>query len=182
MPNCFGHQQPYSCNQSAADSVTYVEVRWTGGLGGAGQGSLGRRLLGMSVMVCSGGDLKVFPIPGHQRLLNCGSPSFGQVSGIIVGMLALGFFAGEAHYCTRAGCLGPAVSHQWFPAVSRQCHGSAAGALAADVNCTSMVAATLPPSSKATLTMQTLPPTPRRHHWPQVGQQVILATWGPGHG
>jgi MFS family permease len=26
MPNCFGHQQPYSCNQSAADSVTYVEV------------------------------------------------------------------------------------------------------------------------------------------------------------
>ena len=31
MPNCFGHQQPHSCNQSAADSVTYVEVRWPEG-------------------------------------------------------------------------------------------------------------------------------------------------------
>ena len=27
MPHCFGHQQPYSCSQSAADSITYVEVR-----------------------------------------------------------------------------------------------------------------------------------------------------------
>ena len=25
-PNCLGHQQPYSCSQSAADSATYVEV------------------------------------------------------------------------------------------------------------------------------------------------------------
>lgn len=31
-PNCMGHQQPYSCSQSAADSATYVEVR-AGGWG-----------------------------------------------------------------------------------------------------------------------------------------------------
>lgn len=26
MPHCFGHQQPYSCSQSIADSITYVEA------------------------------------------------------------------------------------------------------------------------------------------------------------
>lgn len=33
-PNCFGHQQPHSCSQSAADSVTYVEARVCGAWGG----------------------------------------------------------------------------------------------------------------------------------------------------
>lgn len=43
MPNCFGHQQPYSCDQTASDSVTYVEV-----CAGMAQGFVG------GMQVCEG--------------------------------------------------------------------------------------------------------------------------------
>ncbi|KAI7844838.1 hypothetical protein COHA_001492 [Chlorella ohadii] len=86
MPNCFGHQQPYSCDQTASDSVTYVEV-----------------------------------------------------SGIIVGMLALGFFAdiiGRKWGSRLASTtmLAWAASTLW-PQQQRKPRGSTSVQLASQTHC-----------------------------------------------
>lgn len=90
MPHCFGGEQPYSCSQSAVDGITYVEVS-----GWAGRGSQA----GASCSWASALPSRTAKFAWRASLagaakLHVPCASCLQVSGIILGMLLMGFLAG----------------------------------------------------------------------------------------